>query len=616
MDAARRELVWGLWKKKMEREKYGAISSEENLLAIDPTFSLSFGEDFESSAGMHTNQSIESSFFHQQIHPAVATAADFFYQLSLSPERITIADLMKKKLMELGKAQMDKLPPAILCKMSVYFLVGTVNDGLMEQMMNDAQKWVARVFDASVVKRAELEHNSVQIQSVVLDANKDHDAIRDSDLVLFIVPPPSEGLFGGDAPLNLFEMKDTVSSILVNLDDKSNTTYTSKMEGTIRNLLDINPAKSLDDVNGLVAIEGIVKNVDKINPTIQSCCDALIDAFLGDEGTTPPMVEKVSLTQLARNHIRKSLWVRPSNPSLASGKNVVHSGRKAVESMMDGLCSLRLELQSSSFGQWPAVAFVNEPTGVVIRYFGNEGDLPKQWIDELNKSKTESKLKDLLGALSGSFADLMNWMLQGAPLHIQILCDQLYQRKKYRRCMDEMLIWIDKAEKQGIVENIPIFLPNQRVVSAGVSEQLSRIYEASLDGTTSVGMLADKPIVVFESKKRKGIVVSSEKAVRALTVRDDFGHISNFVEPTNSKDLSQLHDDEEIMQIASLLPWNKKMKTNSIMNTAEIRKSKAFTTELESLLHEGGIAQPQSCEKQISKFTHSTGLFEITSPQF
>ena len=289
-----------------------------------------------------------------------------------------------------------------------------------------------------------------------------------------------------------------------------------------------------------------------------------IEAILGEVAKNSlPTVEQVPVDRIAMLCLNRVIWL---DCILNSRDGLLESTKEALSVLVDVLDSFGTTGKQE--WNWPSQEFVSGGTGVPD-YFGNCQALPENWQDSLLRENVGSFVQEFAFRLDGPFPRVISKLLADAPEEVIGECQEMFERRMFRRCLQRALIWrVDNQEPWDATYYV--YLP---------SALLERVIARTVDAL-EVAQTSDREKTWTVTSMEHEDVASESIPAPVLTPQqysaqniDDEGPPEPIMDapPTSRKRVPTGREQQQQQQSKSVRP------------SKRLRESRDFTRRLEAL---------------------------------
>jgi hypothetical protein len=424
----------------------------------------------------------------------------------------------------------------------------------------------------------------------------DNDRCSDCDIALIIVPPPwckiEQGSVGLESAASGID--DEVPRVVLVLGEEFGVSYLNSMNKLIG-------AKCGGGMGKLSIIYPSSSTTEAFEKALSSACKTLVKIFVEESRVH---VDRIPVIQLGAMAICDALWKDPKVENSYDGKLVLECASSALLNAISEVEEFRDE-NEDIWSRWPPRDFASED--VVKDYFSEEGDLPVNWGELLNR-KVVVCLAELLDSLKGSFREVIGRLLSRAPQNIRDECEAMIGRRQFRRCLERALLWRQRLGVSGYRGDY-LYLPSGMLPLVIERATKTLREDRNYVGFTPAPTKADVHIIDIESEvdshaNRAGSagVVSKSARTKANQASSsavllesisprNVGTSSAMENKSNKRSLNDMESPDflrrgNLSESIGLERSDKKRRDNCLSALSiEQKESAAFTKKLEELLH-------------------------------
>eukprot|EP00978_Attheya_sp_CCMP212_P003315 scaffold6828_cov53-Attheya_sp.AAC.5 len=475
IDAARKILVWQKWASQVQKRRYSIDGTRRSLECIDPTFSyrssvdpLLSREDEEEGGVIMAPKS--TAFQHD------ADVADtLFYRLGNDTSRaIDLSELLVNNLV----AGEGHQPDVILCKVAVVSFHGSsAQDQYLHRMLT---RWINSrlMFDSVVSSKSLQKSQPLEVRVVSVNGSDHVEDCCGCDIALFVLPPYSTGDDQSEKLLSsmLSLIGSTTPRMILNLDDKSDSAYSSRMRDLIaKRFCSTGPEQAL-----VAEVPGIPEYANEVDLTLEKCCAALMKEYADAQvGGLVHAMEEISLEKLGIKCIRDSMW-KYTTPSItindADRCDLAALSKQTLEFLTNELHNVAVQLKQSGYCPWPAKEFAQSSCDsthgpAVEGFFGGKTSLPLLWDSLLTESTLDLQLKEVFPYFNGTDNNAMEELLSNAPFELRYDAQRMISKRQFKGCFESAISWREKCIKSSLIDtdnHSVIYLPKgetEKIVS-------------------------------------------------------------------------------------------------------------------------------------------------------
>ena len=279
---------------------------------------------------------------------------------------------------------------------------------------------------------------------------------------------------------------------------------------------------------------------------------------------------------MATTAVLQSIWM-PLLRDQNDEETILERSRSAIFALADEL-KKQFNVNQEIWSSWPPLEFEGGDNAVE-GYFSEDTNLPMDWLACLETNRIQDEINLLLQSFNGTFSNVIQGFLTGAPRYLQDDCTTMISKWQFRRCLEKAIMW----RRDHAVDAI-LFIPNGLldIVMDGVTHSLQNQQDLEFISTSEeVAMIESDRGNEFALDLMSKTVDSTELVVHkdSLIVEKDTVEFSG-VDVSNKRKQPEMNSHESQRVVDT--PQEKKRRANP---SSELRESSAFTDRLEALLH-------------------------------
>jgi len=584
-NAAKKILIWRRWKSRVSRIIESGHESSVSLGRLDPTFASS---DFEFMPYYQKKRplSTPNDFVGDDRRPPdIRRAVEESHQQISS--RLSLSGMI---LDEVVASRSRDATKGTLLLMKVALLITHSSEEESEKMADLLLSW----FDARVgvdkVDSAQLSvidgRKAIRARSVVHLCRTPEDCF-DCDVALIVVSPPWSTTRERHDTLraSVSILDDSIPRMALVLGDYRQDDY-QEMRSLLVKTLGRNDGSLKIICNRVVSAEGI-------ESALESTCRSLSSSFVNDSCVE---IDRSTVTAFASRAVSACLW-SPSSAQFASDPNVVlEHARFAISTFVEETERL-VNLNKDMWSSWPPKDFLT--AGGVQGYFSDGSSLPSNWRVSLRRENIGHALVVIQNLLVGSFRDVVECLLFGAPVHVRDDCNLLTTQGFYRRSLQLAL----EGFAQYIDDNDQQFVYFPRGAVDLIVEKLTTT-TSGLEAETAPSLVLaapDSPFLDIAILRQEAHLNESSTS---LSTREE---PIRYVVPTPPTSKRRRSDGSRMLwsQDRVKVPLSEKSKRSRGLHFPKMRRdvdeSAALTKRMQDLVN-GGTADLSVGDSFLSRF--------------
>ena len=598
LNLAKMQVAFRKWKRRVDVEHRGIRQTHHTLENADALRAFSVPH---SLAGTRQLGSVP-----QQVpDPSECGPEHLFYRLgNLADRRVDLSVVIRERLCSfMPENKLDELSSCkdvvSLFKLSFPFLVDEDNATL--------RLWMHARFNVGTLtsdSKSTSDGRMVEVRSIVSEEVGGLRRDSSSTMALLLIPPFSPSM----APQRESFLENQVGILsygniphaILNLDCGSNEKYTN----FVRNLIDEQSRKG----KGHLLICEICPEkwtASSLDASLESCLNGLIDSFVssqicpnGDAFTMDP----VSLPHLVRRCLRSVLWdtenIIVEESVEATEQGLLHLVRDTLTCLSTELRETAERMKEGRLRGWPAEDFTSwddrSKTAMVRNYWSDGMGLPRNWNHLLEEEAVgmmegPGRQSLLVYERADSVGSVVEHLTRSAPRDVRGRCKEMMWDKLFRRALDRALAWADDEEgaSSAPVPNL-LYLPQPEIAPL-LERTLKRVSELrppkEAQGAPPAAAAPKRSVLALHGAQHTPArVVDSEWKAASWHPGQIAASAPSFSSPGSAK--RSRSDPPRPGRGSPKRPRTAgRMRRPSAAATADQQRSRAFTAQLEELLH-------------------------------